>query len=284
MLIASKSFMAGLPLSVTRTVTGNVPLAVGVQLKAPVEPLIVAPDGAPASSENVSVFAGMSPSVAVAVKVTGVPTEPVLFPIGASTGAWFTSFTVIVIAAVPVIDGLPLSIAVMVTGYVPGPCASVGVQEKAPVPAPIVAPVAAGVPSVSDQVIVLAGTSESVAVTVKANAASSFVVLFPGFVTTGAEFTSFTVIENPAEPLNGGLPLSVAVTVTGYTPGPCASVGVQLKAPVDALMVAPVAGGVPSVSDQVCTSPAFGSVAVTVKVSAASSFVVLMPGFVTTGA
>src|SRR5207249_2566782 len=208
--------------------------------------------------ENVSVFAGMSPSVAVAVKVTGVPTVPVLFPIAARTGAWFTSVTEIVIAAVPFIAGDPLSVATMVTGYVPGPCAPVGVQLKAPVAAPIVAPVAAGVPSVSDQVIVFAGTSESVAVTVKVNAANSFVVLFPGLVTTGAEFTSFTVIENPADPLSGGVPLSVAVTVTGYTPGPCASVGVQLKAPVEELIVAPVAAGLPNVSDHVCTSPEFG--------------------------
>src|SRR5204862_1239760 len=198
MLIASKSFMAGLPLSVTRTVTGNVPVADGVQLKAPVEPLIVAPAGAPASNENVSVFAGTSPSVAVAVKVTGVPTVPVLFPIAARTGAWFTSVTEIVIAAVPFIAGDPLSVATIVTGYVPGPCASVGVQLKAPVAAPIVAPVAAGVPSVSDQVIVLAGMSESVAVTVKAKFANSFTTLLPGFVTTGAEFTSFTVIVKPA--------------------------------------------------------------------------------------
>src|SRR5204863_174172 len=232
----STALSAGLPLSVTRTVIGVLagPCAsVGVQLKAPVEAPIVAPAGAPASSEKVSVFAGTSESVAEAVKVTGVPTVPVLFPIVASTGAEFTSFTVIVIAAEPLSTGDPLSVATMVTGYVPGPCASVGVQLKAPVPAPIVAPVAAGVPSVSDQVIVLAGISESVAVAVKASVASSFTVLFPGFVTTGAEFTSFTVIENPAEPLSGGLPLSVAVTVTGYTPGPCASVGVQLKAPVE---------------------------------------------------
>src|SRR5439155_1237540 len=183
MLIASKSSIAGLPLSVTRTVTGNVPVADGVQLKAPVEPLIVAPAGAPASNENVSVFAGTSPSVAVAVKVTGVPTVPVLFPIAARTGAWFTSFTVIVIAAVPLIAGEPLSVATMVTGYTPGPCASVGVQQKAPFPAPIVAPVAAGVPSVSDQVIVFAGISASEAVTVNDKFANSFVVLFPGLVT-----------------------------------------------------------------------------------------------------
>src|SRR5439155_12953411 len=203
------------PLSVTRTVTGNVPVADGVQLKAPVEPLIVAPAGAPAANDHVIVFAGTSPSVAVAVKVTGATSVIVLLPSDARTGAWFTSFTVIVIAAVPFIAGLPLSVATMVTGYTPGPCASVGVQLKAPVAAPIVAPVAAGVPSVSDHVIVCAGRSPSVAVTVKANAANSFVVLFPGFVTTGAWFTSFTVIVIAAEPLSTGDPLSVATMVTG---------------------------------------------------------------------
>jgi len=114
--ITSKSSSAGLPLSVTRTVTGNVPDAEGVQLKAPVEELIVAPDGAPASSENANVFAGLSVSVAVAVKVTGAPTLPVWFPIAASTGAEFTSVTVIVIAALPLIIGDPLSVAVAVTG------------------------------------------------------------------------------------------------------------------------------------------------------------------------
>ena len=71
--ITSKSLIAGLPLSVTRTVTGNVPEAEGVQLKAPVDPLIVAPEGAPGSSENVSVLAGTSASDAVAVKVSVAP-------------------------------------------------------------------------------------------------------------------------------------------------------------------------------------------------------------------
>src|SRR5207249_1090062 len=186
--------------------------------------------------ENVSVFAGTSPSVAVAVKVTGVPTVPVLFPIAARTGAWFTSVTEIVIAAVPFIAGDPLSVATMVTGYVPGPCASVGVQLKAPVPAPIVAPVAAGVPSVSDQVIVSAGTSESVAVTLKANAASSFVVLFPGFVTTGGWLFEPTTMLIASKSFIAGLPLSVTRTVTGNVP---LAVGVQLKAPVEPLIVAP---------------------------------------------
>src|SRR5439155_21792217 len=131
----------------------------------------------------------------------------------ARTGAWFTWFPVLVIASVPSTAFRPLSVAAMVTGYAPGPCASVGVQLKAPVEAPIVAPVAAGVPSVSDQVIVFAGTSPSVAVTVKVNAANSFVVLLPGFVTTGDEFTSFTVIVIGALPHMAVASLSVASNV-----------------------------------------------------------------------
>src|SRR6185312_13610701 len=101
----------------------------------------------------------------------------------------------------------------MVTGYVPGPCASVGVQLKAPVPAPIVAPVAAGVPSVNDHAIVFAGRSESVAFTVNVIASTSLAVV--------------------------GVPLSVTRTVIGNDPGPCASVGVQLNAPDAPPIVAP---------------------------------------------
>src|SRR5439155_1624345 len=93
----SKSLWGGLPLSVTRTVIGRLPGPCafdGVQLKAPVAALIVAPGGAPPSSEKASVFAGMSASVAVAVKVVGVPITPLLFPIGVSTGGELNSFTV----------------------------------------------------------------------------------------------------------------------------------------------------------------------------------------------
>src|SRR2546428_11733096 len=100
MLIASKALIAGLPLSVTRTVTGNVPLEEGVQLNAPVVAPIAAPAGAPASNEKVSVFAGMSESVAVAVKVTWVSSVPVLFPVAAITGADISSFSVNVYTAV----------------------------------------------------------------------------------------------------------------------------------------------------------------------------------------
>src|SRR2546428_72025 len=110
MLIASKALIAGLPLSVTRTVTGNVPLEEGVQLNAPDEAPIVAPAGAPASSEKVSVLAGISESVAVAVKVTGEPNVPGFGPSGGSNGAEVTSFTVTVIVSAALIAGLPLSV------------------------------------------------------------------------------------------------------------------------------------------------------------------------------
>ena len=54
MVTVSESLSGGVPLSATTTVTVKVPEVVGVQLKAPVEPLIVAPAGAPVS-ENVRV-------------------------------------------------------------------------------------------------------------------------------------------------------------------------------------------------------------------------------------
>ena len=101
-VIASKSLKAGVPLSVARIVIGNAPgpcASVGVQENAPVEALIVAPAGAPASSEKVSVFAGTSASVAVAVNASVASSFTVLLPIAASTGATFTSLTVTVIAS-----------------------------------------------------------------------------------------------------------------------------------------------------------------------------------------
>src|SRR5207245_6601874 len=107
--IASKSLRGGEPLSVARTVTGNVPAELGVQLNAPVEAPMIAPEGAPASRENTTEFTGMSASVAVAVKVTGAPTAVALFPIAARIGATFTSFTVMVMASTSLSDGHPLS-------------------------------------------------------------------------------------------------------------------------------------------------------------------------------
>src|SRR4051812_31031974 len=70
------SLSAGDPLSVTRTVmllvTGPC-ASVGVQENKPLLELIVAPEGAPGSRVKVSVCAGSSGSVAVAVKLRVVP-------------------------------------------------------------------------------------------------------------------------------------------------------------------------------------------------------------------
>jgi len=91
--------------------------------------------------------------VASAVKFSSVPTVAVLFPIGAKTGARFSSFTVTEIAAVPLpAVGVALSVARIVIGYTPGPCASVGVQLNAPDVALIVAP--AGAPASKENAIV----------------------------------------------------------------------------------------------------------------------------------
>jgi hypothetical protein len=75
------------------------------------------------------------------------------------------------------------------------------------------------------------------------------VVLAPGFVTTGATFTSFTVIVMVSESIAGGAPLSVTRTVVGNDPGPCASVGVHVKAPDAPLIEAPA--GAPVSSEKV---------------------------------
>ena len=61
--------------------------------------LIVAPLGAPASRLKFSVLAGESLSAALAVKVMGVPSDPLVFPMSASTGAVLTSFTVTVMVS-----------------------------------------------------------------------------------------------------------------------------------------------------------------------------------------
>src|SRR5690349_16289859 len=70
----------------TRTVAEKVPDALGVQEKAPVVALIVAPAGAPASRLNVSGLAGTFGSVAATVKVSVCPRATVLVPSAPSTG------------------------------------------------------------------------------------------------------------------------------------------------------------------------------------------------------
>src|SRR5262245_47103853 len=140
------SLKLGDPLSVTRTVTGLVlgPWAsVGVQLTTPLPALIVIPAGAPGSKLYVSVLAGTSVSLPLAVTVKRLPSLTVRSAITASTGALFTSFTVTLNARLALTLRAPLPITRTVTGLVPGPCASVGVQLNTPLLALIVMPAGA---------------------------------------------------------------------------------------------------------------------------------------------
>ena len=108
----------GVPLSVTRTVTlkSAGPCASdGTQLNTPVAALIVAPAGAPASSEKLSVLAGTSESVAVAVSWSSAPSLTLWSAIAASSGAAFTSRTWIEIMRLALSAGVPLSATRKVT-------------------------------------------------------------------------------------------------------------------------------------------------------------------------
>ena len=71
--------------------------------------------------------------------------------------------------------------------------------------------------------------------------------------------------------------MSVTRTVMAYCPGPCASVGVQVKAPVNSSIIAPVAFGVPSKTENDGVCPTSGSVAVAVKLNCDCSSTVLFP-------
>src|SRR5262249_25818519 len=112
-------------------------------------------------------------------------------------GATLTSLTVTVIAAS--VFATPSDTRTE-KEYDPGPCDSVGVQEKAPVDELIDAPV--GAPTKLN-VNVWAGMSGSVAVAVKVNAVSSSIVADHGTPQmVGASFTSLpgTVIGASAFP------------------------------------------------------------------------------------
>jgi len=87
---------------------------------------------------------------------------------------------------------------------------------------------------------VLAGTSKSVAMAVNVNAVSSAIDLFPIAPSTGATLTSLTVTVICSSSQSTGEPLSQTFTVKVYSPGPWASVGVQLKRPLVELIEAPV--------------------------------------------
>ena len=247
-------------------------------MKAPELP-IVAPGGAPGSREKVRVLIGMSVSVAVAVNVIGMPIVLDLFPMVVNTGAAFTSPTVTWMVSKSLNAGDPLSVTPTVMGYCPGPCASVGVQAKAPDAPFIDAPVAAGLPSVRENVRVCPA-SASVAVAVKVNAVCSLTVLFPMVARTGAlPQLEQTVIWIGSKSLRGGDPLSVTRTATGKVP---VEAGVQLNAPVEAPIVAPA--GAPASSENASAfAGTSASVAVAVNETGTPTGVPLYPIAARTG-
>src|SRR5678809_485781 len=90
----------------------------------------------------------------------------------------------------------------------------------------------------SEKVRVCAGMSLSVAVAVNVYGANSGMVALAGtFAIAGAAFTSVTWSVIAASVL--ATP-SLTRTVNRQSPGPCASVGVQVNAPVEELMLASV--------------------------------------------
>src|SRR5436309_3096981 len=111
-----------------------------------------------------------------------------------------------------------------------------GVQLKTPV-APLM-PAPAGAP-IRVYVKVFLGSSLPISLAVKLKRLPSLTVLLPMATSTGAWLTSLTVTVIDSSAWRLGLPLSVIRTMKVYEPGPWASVGVQLKTPVAALMPAP---------------------------------------------
>ena len=172
----------------------------------------------------------MSGSVALAVNVSKLPWSTDLLPIADSTGGWFTSSTVISIGSEALRFGVPSSVTITVTGYLPGPCASVGVQRNTPVIASMLAPAGASSPRLNIKAFF--GMSGSVALAVKVSSSFSFTDLLPMPASTGASFTSLTVTVIVSKASIGGVPSSVTRTVMSWVPGPSASVGVQVKTPV----------------------------------------------------
>src|SRR5436190_21841308 len=93
--------------------------------------------------------------------------------------------------------------------------------------------------AVSEKVSLFVGISESLADAVKVRGESSTIDWLTIAVRAGAVFDSATVRLKVFVVLKAGVPLSLTETVTGYFPGPCSSVGVQVRTPVSGLSCAP---------------------------------------------
>src|SRR5439155_22547315 len=81
--------------------------------------------------------------------------------------------------------------------------------------------------------------SASLAVLVTTRVPSWLMIWVAGTARTGARFTSFTITAKLLLSLNGGVPLSVTLTVIRFVLGPCASVGVQVNTPLLGSTVTP---------------------------------------------
>src|SRR5204863_360169 len=163
--------------------------------------------------------------------------------------------------------------------FVLGPCASVGVQLIAPVAGLMVMPVGA---LTKAKVKLLAGMSASIALAFTFSVVCSAIVWSAGTVNTGARFTSLTVTVNVLVTLRAGTPLSVTLTLTAFVLGPCASVGVQLIAPLPGLMVMPV--GALTKAKVKLLAGISASVALALTFSVVCSLIVWSAGTVSTGA
>src|SRR5439155_548364 len=107
--------------------------------------------------------------------------------------------------------GEPLSVAVTVTGYGPAASPNPGAALTFPLVALVVVSVTNVGPAAFVNVKALPSVSDPV-MTCSAVPPSFTVMLLTAF-SEGARFTLFTVIVNDLLSLNGGEPLSVAVTV-----------------------------------------------------------------------
>ena len=205
-------------------------------MKMPASANVVVPEIAPVvglidrlAGKPVADHTNPSPSGSIAVGeiATPSPSSTVRSPSGVTSGARLVSATVRVKVAVSASAGFPSSVAVTVTGYTPA-SVNVVVPEITPVVGLIERPV--GKP-VADQVITSPSRSFAVG-NIDTTSPSTTVRSLTG-ETTGARLVLVIVRTKFSVSLSAGLPLSVAVTVTGYTP---ASVNVVVPE------IAPVAG------------------------------------------
>src|SRR5438876_341413 len=119
-------------LTVIRLVRGAC-VSDGVQVKTPLLESRLTPAGAE-TRLKVRLLTGRSVSLAELVTTNVLSFLIVWSATAASTGALFTSFTITVKLLLSLRAGVPLSVTLTVIRIVLGPCASVGVQVRTPLP------------------------------------------------------------------------------------------------------------------------------------------------------